>query len=620
MKKYNWFGKIMLAAVIAALVLTGTGNMKEVKAAGGNWCEGLGNNPNNLKIVREKSDSPVVTDGEHLYFIERSELDYELIYRLVQTGLDGSEKKYLAEANGGLNYLDGYLYYYVLEGKTARIERIDLASMTTEVLAELQGGDVTTLLVTEDYVFFYLTHNAFGSVQAIDQKSGEIIYLGGDNWEWGLPLTVVNGTLYSFGATRDEDHCRNVYAIPLDAIGSGAQLEQIVEKKKYPTDNSFLFVEDGVYCIRSEGMEYHYFHDTFDQISEEKWDTSNSEKLTDADMDYDLAQLVVSNHFHFLLGNDLYLAVPSYDNERGHFVRVHRFPGFDLMNGEVIAEFTGIMTSAGTDLAGEHLYIILKDNNERETLISRIAVVNADGTYVENPITLAEEQYTVESVYVRSVEDDTAYDYDLYTDHVVLTRYHGAESELTVPTEIDGLPVTEIGDDTYYNKQELTKVTIPEGITSIGVNAFGDCRNLKEVILPESLTTIKLKAFYRCKLLDTINLTENIIEIEKEAFRNTGLTEITIPSSLKTISESLFRECSNLTGVTIPEGVETIENYAFYECKLPTVRIPDSVTSIGKDPFSAGYLKTITGSANSMAKEISERKDYKQRNVEYVEE
>ena len=82
----------------------------------------------------------------------------------------------------------------------------------------------------------------------------------------------------------------------------------------------------------------------------------------------------------------------------------------------------------------------------------------------------------------------------------------------------------------------------------------------------------------------------------------------------------MFRECSNLTGVTIPEGVETIENYAFYECKLPTVRIPDSVTSIGKDPFSAGYLKTITGSANSMAKEISERKDYKQRNVEYVEE
>lgn len=667
MKKYNWFGKIVLVAVIAALVLTGCGSsskneetttkeneivetaaesetepettaLEETEPeqpaadaaktdvqADGLWCASLGNNPNNLKVVRSGSDSPVVTDGEHLYFIERTKNYDGTIYRLTQTGLDGGEKKYLANANGGLNYLNGYLYYYVLDDDKARIEKIDLADMTAEVVAEPEDGEVTALLVTEDYIFFYLTHNAFGSVQAIDQKSGEMIPLGGDNRSWGLPLTVVDGTLYALGSTPDGDGYRNVYSVRIDEIASGGKLERDVEKINLNADNSFLFVDDGIYSIYSSGTsgkEYSYFHRAFAQISEGKWDAPDSQKLSDGELDSDLIHMIVSNNLHFLMGNDLYLLVTGYTSDNGYvyYVHVYRFPEMELTKGEVVAEFTGIMSSAGTDLEGKNLYILMKDDNEQETLIGRVAVVSADGTYAEYPLDIAKEQYPACHVYVRSVEDETAYDYDLFTDHIRLMRYHGTESDLTVPTEIDGLPVTEIGDGMYYNKQDLTKVTIPEGITYIGYDAFRGCENLKEVVIPDSVTVIKKKAFAGCTALDTFNFTENLVEIGEEAFRNTGFTEITIPSSLKTISASLFRECSNLTSVTIPEGVETIENYAFYECTIPTVRIPDSVTSIGDEPFSAGHLKTITGSANSMAKEMSERRDYKQYNVEYVEE
>ena len=51
---------------------------------------------------------------------------------------------------------------------------------------------------------------------------------------------------------------------------------------------------------------------------------------------------------------------------------------------------------------------------------------------------------------------------------------------------------------------EVTKVSIPEGITSIGYGAFANCGNLTSITIPSSVTSIGISAFFRCVQLANI--------------------------------------------------------------------------------------------------------------------
>ena len=53
-----------------------------------------------------------------------------------------------------------------------------------------------------------------------------------------------------------------------------------------------------------------------------------------------------------------------------------------------------------------------------------------------------------------------------------ITGYDGEDAELTVPDELDGHPVREIGDDAFSSCVSLTTITLPESLTTIGDGAF----------------------------------------------------------------------------------------------------------------------------------------------------
>ena len=103
---------------------------------------------------------------------------------------------------------------------------------------------------------------------------------------------------------------------------------------------------------------------------------------------------------------------------------------------------------------------------------------------------------------------------------------------------------TYIKEDAFMATQNLTSITIPEGINSIENSAFINCPNLESINLPESLTNIGRSAFFSC----------------------TNLASITIPEGVSSIGQSAFRNCRNLTSITIPEGVSSIGQSVFYEC------------------------------------------------------
>ena len=69
--------------------------------------------------------------------------------------------------------------------------------------------------------------------------------------------------------------------------------------------------------------------------------------------------------------------------------------------------------------------------------------------------------------------------------------------ELMIPAELDGHPVTEIGDYAFADCEYLETVVIPEGVKAIGHAAFANCGTVRELRLPESLESIEDLSVFR---------------------------------------------------------------------------------------------------------------------------
>ena len=58
--------------------------------------------------------------------------------------------------------------------------------------------------------------------------------------------------------------------------------------------------------------------------------------------------------------------------------------------------------------------------------------------------------------------------------------------------------VVEIGDNAFYDCDDIDFIYIPTGVTKIGNNAFYDCNHLNQIFIPHTVTTIKNDAFDNC--------------------------------------------------------------------------------------------------------------------------
>ena len=96
----------------------------------------------------------------------------------------------------------------------------------------------------------------------------------------------------------------------------------------------------------------------------------------------------------------------------------------------------------------------------------------------------------------------SSFKYEVKEEHgekfVVITKFIGSETEVVIPDEIDGLPVTEIGEWAFFCCTGLTSITLPKGLETIGEMAFRNCTSLKSVTLPEGLKLIGEDVFAGC--------------------------------------------------------------------------------------------------------------------------
>ena len=150
-------------------------------------------------------------------------------------------------------------------------------------------------------------------------------------------------------------------------------------------------------------------------------------------------------------------------------------------------------------------------------------------------------------------------------------------TNIIIPAEIEGYPVTCISSQAFWNCTLLTSITIPNSVKSIGDSAFEGCSSLANITIPDSVTSIDSQAFGNCS----------------------SLTSITIPDSVTSLGNFVFFGCTSLKELTIGNGVTKMDHLCSDCTALSSIVIGSGVTDID-EAFDDGSLKSITVSENNL--------------------
>ena len=228
----------------------------------------------------------------------------------------------------------------------------------------------------------------------------------------------------------------------------------------------------------------------------------------------------------------------------------------------------------------------------------------------------------------------SSFEYEVQNGNIIITKFIGEETNIYIPVNINGNPVTAIGENAFQDSKivnviisdniknigdysfqrcsELTSIAIPDTVTYMGKYSFYGCTKLSNIDLPNGITSIEDYSFSNCSNLSNVTIPDTVLSIGLHSFSSCGkLTSIIIPNNTTYIGKRAFSNCNGLTKITIPDNVTSIADYCFYKCNgLTSVSIGNSVTDIGSYAFSeCTELKTISF-GNNVAN-IGEKAFYK---------
>ena len=162
-----------------------------------------------------------------------------------------------------------------------------------------------------------------------------------------------------------------------------------------------------------------------------------------------------------------------------------------------------------------------------------------------------------------------------------ITKYKWTSAKnIEIPAEIDGKPVTELGEECFkYCYGETVK--LPDSIRVIGERAFMFCDYVERIDVPAGCETIGTHAFDSCSRLKVITLPDTVTFIGFSAFEDSAFDETLTDEFCILGDHILYRYNGDAESVTVPDGVKYIAEYAFEgKENLKSVKLPDSVKVI----------------------------------------
>lgn len=222
--------------------------------------------------------------------------------------------------------------------------------------------------------------------------------------------------------------------------------------------------------------------------------------------------------------------------------------------------------------------------------------------------------------------------YVISYDNIVITRYLHVGDTVVIPSQIEGVNVTQIGERAFIRSLNLKSITIPETVTIIGNSAFYGCENLETIYLNATnllnfidnnqvfalagkskagitvyvgsgVTRIPTNLFYpssdgnACPKIKEVAFASGSVctTIGDNAFRNlTALSQVNLPNTITSIGASAFRNILGPSTFTISSTVTTIGQYAFLEvANLQNFSVSESNPNF-KSVDGVLYNKNIT--------------------------
>ena len=198
--------------------------------------------------------------------------------------------------------------------------------------------------------------------------------------------------------------------------------------------------------------------------------------------------------------------------------------------------------------------------------------------------------------------EEPASDFDWQTidqgDHLELAANcipPDASGRVVVPREIDGKPVTAIGEHAFSGCGEITSLIIPDSISDIGYMAFAHCTNIVSLSIPSSVTNLSAVAFEGCSRLQSLSLYGPALVMANAVKSLPLLRNLEFGTGVREIRQGAVSECSNLITVTIPGDVERINAFAFGDCpSLASVAV-HYLTNVEASSFPDGCEITRYG-------------------------
>ena len=253
--------------------------------------------------------------------------------------------------------------------------------------------------------------------------------------------------------------------------------------------------------------------------------------------------------------------------------------------------------------------------------------------------------YSYENEAHAAAEYDNTWYWNNCGDHIEIVLYSGQKNDVSIPEQINGLPVTALTASCFeYCKDIVRSLHIPATVTELN-GALGSCRCLEtvnidkdnksfifensavysadrtvllrcvtsaegEFTIPDSVIRLEKAAFAGCCKLKGINTGENnkyyssidgvLFDKYREKLFQYPLgsekSSYSVPESVREISDGAFEGAADLENVEIPSSVELIGSRAFACCdKLDNIVIPDSVVRIDEGAFrDCSALSDIT--------------------------
>ena len=197
------------------------------------------------------------------------------------------------------------------------------------------------------------------------------------------------------------------------------------------------------------------------------------------------------------------------------------------------------------------------------------------------------------------------------TDTYEFSAYIGTKTSVTVPSEFNGKPVTEIGTSCFKANKTIEEVVLSEGITSIGSLAFMRCSNLTKVTIPASVTSIGSYAFYGFKgtiyctkgsYAHEFALANNIDYVLTDAQESVNLIEAKGNTRIDDISGIIYITVENchdvkeFLNVSDYASVVPVASYSYGESKY--YGTGSLITVFDKGEYATEYTLVVTGDVN----------------------